>query len=271
MKRRLAVLLITAAAFILTGCGSRPDAAVLFREAKAGAERMSSCSAVFDSSLEFSANGQAHRFDTSGKTIYHAQPFALKSVQSSSLDGISGGGETDTVLENGRLWSYYKASGKWMKTDAQGTSTSSEDQLDILRILDGAADPKYVRETTCNSRKVHKIELKMKSEVLRSAIESIVTSTGLSKGSGTIVQTLLDSAPDLYGYCYISEEDGQIVRVELDAADALSTVFGNIDGSSVSITVSKCSITGGLSDIGTAPAVTLPAEAADASSVQARG
>lgn len=271
MKRGLAFLLIFITVFVLSGCGGRPDAAVLFREAKADADRIESCSAAFDNTLVFTANGKKHSFHTSNKIVYHARPFALKSDQTSDLDGVSGGGETYTAEGGGRLWSYYSASGKWMKTDAQGTSTAPEDQIDILRMLDGVGDQKYVRETTCDSQKVHKIELKLQSEVLRSTIESIVTSSGLAKGSDTIVQTLLDSAPDLYGYCYISEDKGQIVRVELDAAEALNTIFGNIDGSDVTVNVSECTISGDLSDIGSAPAVKLPEGASDASSVQAYG
>lgn len=271
MKRGLTLFLILAAVFVLSGCGGRPDAAVLFREAKADADRIESCSASFDNTLVFTANGEKHSFHTSNKIVYHARPFALKSDQTSALDGVSGGGETYTAEEGGRLWSYYNASGKWKKTDAQGTSTSPEDQIDILRMLDGVGDQKYVRETTCDSQKVHKIELKLQSEVLRSTIESIVTSSGLAKGSSTVVQALLDGSPDLYGYCYISVDGGQIVRVELDAAQALNTIFGNIDGSDVAVNVSECLIAGNLSDIGSAPAVTLPEGASDASSVEAYG
>lgn len=271
MKRGLLFLGILAAVFLFSGCGSKPDAGVLFREAKSGAEQIKSCSSVFENTLTFAANGKQHSFRSSNKIVYHAHPFLAKSEQSSSLDGVSGGGETYTAEEEGRLWSYYSTSGRWMKTDAQGTSTLPNDQIEFLRLLDGGKEPKYVRETTLNSRKVHKIELKLQNEILRGTIESIVTASGLAKGSETIVQTLLDSAPDLYGYCYITEDSGTLARVEIDAAQALDTIFQNIDGSDVTVNVTKCTIEGTLSDIGSAPAVALPEAAKDASSVQAFG
>ena len=271
MKRGFTLFLISAAVFLFSGCSSGPDAAVLLREAKTDADQMTSCSADYDSTLVFTANGKEHSFHSSNQIVYQSQPFALKSDQTSELDGVSGEGETYTAEENGGLWSYYSTDGKWMKTDAQGISTVPGDQIDILRMLDGAVDQKYVRETTINSLNVHKIELKLQKEVLRSVIETVVTSSGIAEGSSTVVQTLLDGAPDLYGYCYISEDKGQIVRAELDAAEALNTIFGNIEGNSVTVTVSKCQIAGNLSDIDSASAVTLPEGASDASSVQAYG
>lgn len=271
MKRGLLFFLILAAVFVFPGCGFQPDAGALFREAKAGAEQIKSCSSVSENTLTFSANGKKHSFQGSNKIMYHAQPFLVKSEQSSNLDGVSGGGETYTAEKSGRLWSYYSASGRWMKTDAQGTSTAPNDQIEFLRLLDGGAEPKYVRETTLNSQKVHKIELKLQNEILRSTIESIVTSSGLAKGSDTVVQTLLDSVPDLYGYCYITKDSGRLVRVEIDASQVLDTVFRNIDGSDVAVNVTKCTIEGTLSDIDSAPAAALPEGAEDASSVQAYG
>lgn len=271
MKRGLLFFLMLASLFIFSGCGSQPDAEVLFREAKTGAEQIKSCSSVFESTLVFTANGKKHSFQSSNKIVYHAQPFLVKSEQSSSLDGVSAGGDTYTAEEDGRLWSYYSTSGRWMKTDAQGTSTAPNDQIEFLSLLNGGKEPKYVRETTLNSQKIHKIELKLQNEILRSTIESIVTSSGLAKGSDTIVQTLLDSAPDLYGYCYITADSGRLVRVEIDAAQTLDTIFQNIDGSDVTVNVTKCTIEGTLSDIDSAPAAALPEGAKNASSVQAYG
>ena len=138
-------------------------------------------------------------------------------------------------------------------------------------MLDNVDDQKYVRETEIGSQKVHKVELKLKNEVLRSTIENIVTASGMGNGSKTIVQTLLDSAPAIYGYCYLSIDSGKLVRLELDATDAVNLIFQSIDGNPVKITVSKCEMSGDFSGIDSTSAVVLPGDAKSASSVQAEG
>lgn len=265
------VLFFLAAAFLLSGCSRGPDAGVLLREAKSNADSIRSCEADISQELVFTADGAQHTVSSSGEIIYAAKPFALKSVQKTQNDGVSSVAETYTVTENGKLGFYCKPDGVWQKTDAGNLDTSPAAQVDILRMLSSAEDQKYVRETTLGSQKVHKIELKLGSEVLRSAVENIVTVSGMSDGSGTVVQTLLDSAPDLYGYCYIDTGTGQITRIEADLTDAANQIFQKIDGSSVSVRVVKCAVSGTISNIGSEPVPALPDNAKSASSVQACG
>ena len=268
---RLFAALAVLSLCLLGGCSREPDAGVLLREAGAEAEKMTSCSADFEQTLVFTADGAQHTRSSSNRIVYSAKPFGLKSVQSVQEDGVSGGSETYTVTESGRLNFYYKTDGVWRKTDAGNLDTSPFAQVDILRLLSDAQDQKYVRETTLDSQKVHKIELKLSSEALRSPIETIATATGMADDSKTVVQTLLDSAPALYGYCYIGTDSGRIVRIEADLSEAADRIFQNIDGSRVSVHVSKCEISGDISDAGSAPAVVLPKAAESASSVQAYG
>lgn len=267
----LPALSLFAAALLLGGCSGGPDAGVLLREAKSNADAIQSCEAGISQELVFTADGAQHAVSSSSEIIYAAKPFALKSVQKTQNDGTDSVSETYTVTEGGKLFFYCKPNGVWQKTDAGNLDASPAAQVDVLRMLDRSEDQKYVRETTLENRKVHKIELKLSSEVLRGTVENIVTAAGMSDGSGTVVQTLLNSAPDLYGYCYIDAETGQIMRIEADLTDAADQIFQKIDGSSVSVHVVKCELSGKISDIGSAPAVALPDGAKDAASVQAYG
>ncbi|MCI1982458.1 MAG: hypothetical protein LKJ45_04745 [Oscillospiraceae bacterium] len=271
LKKILAAAAACAVLFLTAACSAGTDAGVLFREAKMGAEQMKSCSASMKSTLVFTANGTRHEFLSSSAMTYTADPFALKAVQSSQNDGQKSSSETYTVTENGGLWFYGKNAGGWQKTSAAGLDTSPLQQIDVLTLLQYVKDEKYVRETTLNSRKVHKIELKMDSGALRSTIENIVTASGMAGDSKTIVQTLLNSAPPVYGYGYIDTDSDRLVRIELDTSQILDQVFQNIDGSSVTIHVTKSIISGDISNIGRAPAVALPEDAKAASSVQACG
>lgn len=257
--------------FLLTACGAGPDADVLAREAKANADSVKSCSAVTETELRFTANGAGHSFRSKTELVYEADPFGVKSVQSSRNDGAAGSSETYTVTESGKLSFYSRAGSGWQKSDAGDLDTSPAAQIGALRLLDETESRKYVRDTQVGSRKAHKLELKLKSEALRDAVENIVTASGMGNGSATVVGTLLNGAPDVYGYCYVDAETGNPLRLELDAADALNHIFQNIDGSAVKISVSACKTTCDLSSFGNAPAVALPAEAKNASSVQAQG
>ena len=270
IKRGIAIL-AAAAACLLTSCSRAPDAGVLVREAKSESAALKSCSAVVSSTLAFTANGTLHSFRSTDRLSYQAEPFAVKSVQSSDSDGASGGSETYTVAENGGAGFYFKGPSGWKKTGAGNLDTSPAAQIEPLRMFDRVDDQKYVRAMELNSVKVHKIELKLKNEVLRSAVENIVTASGMGKGSETIVQTLLDSAPPVYGYCYLAADSGKAVRLELDAADAVNRIFTDIDGSSVKVTVSKCELSCDLAGIDSTPDIALPAEAKNASSVAAEG
>lgn len=232
---------------------------------------MKSCVVSSSRALTFTANGKQHSFQSKTDLIYTANPFTLKSVLSSQTDGTSAKSETYTVTENGSLNFYCKTPSGWQKTVADNLDSSPSAQIEILHLLSNSEDQKYICDTTVGSQKVHKIKLKLKNEALRSDVENIVTQSGMSGGSKTIVQTLLDSAPDIYGYCYISVESGKPVRLELDATDVLNQIFQNIDGSSVSIKITKCVFCGDISKIGSAPVVVLPEAAKNASSVQAEG
>ncbi len=271
LLKRIFILIAASSVCLLTSCSGQPDAGVLVREAKNSVSAMKSCTATVGSTLIFTANGSRHNFQSTNRLNYNADPFAVKSVQSSNDDGSSGNSETYTVTEKKAACFYCKTASGWKKTGANNLDTSPAAQIGTLQMLNNAEDQKYVRDTEIGSQKVHKVELKLKSEVLRSTIENIVTASGLGNGSKTIVQTLLDSAPAIYGYCYVDTDSGKPVRLELDAADALNQIFQNIDGSSVKIIVSKCEMYGDFSGIDGTPAVVLPGEVKSASSVQAEG
>ena len=271
LRKRIARLAVTAAACLLTSCSGGPDAGVLVREAASEAAALNSCTAVVTNTLVFTANGASHSFESTNRLSYHANPFAVKSVQSSRNDGMSGNSETYTVAEDSGIGFYCKSSSGWKKTDAGKLDTSPAAQITPLQMLRSVDDQKYVRQTELNSVPVHKIELKLKNEVLRSTVENIVTASGMGNGSKTIVQALLDSAPPIYGYCYLSVGSGRPARLELNAADAVNRIFSGIDGSSVKISVSKCTVTCDLSGLDSTPAAKLPDEAKSASSVEAAG
>ncbi len=272
IHKKKAVSLFIAGLFLtLTACTGNPDAEVLFREAKTNAETISSCTAAYHNDLAFAANGKQFSFQNGNEIVYHGKPFALKSNQTAQAGGKSTSMVTYTVADNKGLWFYSDAGNGWQKTSAGNIDSSPRAQIDILRLLSNVKSEKYVRDLTLNSRKVQKLELAFQTEVLRSTIEAIVTSSGMGDGSKTIVQTLLDSAEDLYGYCYIDIATGEITRIELDATTVVSHIFKNIDGGSVSINVTKCVISGDINNIGKAPAVELPPQAAAAQSVEAAG
>jgi hypothetical protein len=259
----------------LSACGSssagRPDAAVLLREARTAADSMSSCAASVSDELVFSANSRQHTRSAKTDLVYAANPFGLKSVQSSGIDGVSADSETYLITENGGISFYCRTSSGWQKSSAENLDVTPSAQIDILKLLGESESQTYVRDVSIGTHNTHKIELKLQNEALRSTIENIVTLSGMAGGSKTIVQTLLDSAPALYGYCYVDAESGEPLRIELDASDALNQIFEKVSGSSISVKISKCVLRGDFSDFGSASAVSLPDEAKNAVSVQAKG
>ncbi len=269
--KRVTIWAFCAVFCFFSACNVHPDAYTLIREAKAEVKSMKNCVVSSSRNLTFTSNGEQHSFQSKTDLIYTANPFTLKSILSSQIDGTSAKSETYTVTEDGNLNFYCKTPSGWQKTAAENLDSSPSAQIEILHLLNNSEDQEYICDTTVGSQKVHKIKLKLKNEALRSDVENIVTQSGMSGGSKTIVQTLLDSAPDIYGYCYVSVESGKPVRLELDAADVLNQIFQNIDGSNVSIKVTKCIFCGDISKIGSAPAVILPEDAKSASSVQAEG
>lgn len=274
LKKFTAFLLAAVLTCSLAGCNNaekKADADVLMREASTTANEIQNCSASVNSTLEFTANTQQYAFKTKNDIVYWAKPFALKSTQSTLAGGRTSTCTTYTVTDDKGVWFYSNAGGSWQKTSAGNVDTTPLSQIDILRILANVKAQKYVRETTLDSKTVHKLELTFQGEVLRSMLENIVTAAGMGEGSSTIVDTLLDSAPEVYGYCYIDKATGQIVQLELDATKAVNEIFNNIDGSSITVNVSKCNLTGTIANTGKAPAVQLPADAVAASTVEAQG
>lgn len=268
--KKILPLLLTAL-LLLGGCRSKADAGLIYREAKSNAENIKSCETSMTGTLRFTANGKPYASQTSSRILFHEAPFALRSVQSLQNNGTAAEQETYTVTQRGKLWFYYKSGSVWKKTEARNLDTSPGAQIDLLRMLNTVTAEKYVRQTALDGKPVHKLELNFSSEALRSSIEAIVSSTGMSKGSKTIVQTLLDSAPAVYGYAYIDTATGQFVRIEYDFTDALNGIFQKIDGSSVQVQVEKCAFSGDIGKIGSAPGVALPADAKSASSIEASG
>jgi hypothetical protein len=270
--RKIGFFLAVAAVFFsLSGCSGKPDADVLMREAKTNAGAIQSCTASYNNRLAFTANGKENVCETGSEIVYCAKPFALKSTQTSLLGGESSKSTSYTVTDEQGVWFYTETDGAWQKTSAGNIDTSPTEQVDILRLLQYVTSQKYVRETTIDSKKVQKLEIAFDKEVLRSTIETIVTATGMGEGSQTVVQTLLDSAGDLYGYCYIDASSGEIVRMELDATGAVNDIFKNIAGSDITVNISKCIISGDISDLGNAAKVELPPQADAAQDVSAAG
>jgi len=271
LKKLSGFFLIALLMCALTSCAGKPDADVLMREAKTNANAIQNCAADISNNLVFTANGKQYTFQTGNQIVYWAKPYALKSTQTSLLDGKNSSSVSYTVTDAKGMWFYSNSGGSWQKTAAGNIDTTPLEQVDILRLLSSAKSQKYVREDTLNSKRVQKLELTFQSEVLRSTIESIVTATGMGKGSKTIVQTLLDSTDNVYGYCYVDETTGEIARIELDATGAVNGIFKNIDGSAVAVNVSKCEISGNISNIGKTPTVELPPQADAAKDVEAAG
>ena len=268
-----AAAVCAAACCTLAACttASTPDAGALVREAATLAGSMKSCSATVSDELVFTANGKQMTQNSQTELVYFSDPFALKSVQTVTDGSETVSSETYTLTENNSLYFYCKTSSGWQKSSVENLDTTCFSQIGFLSLLNESTEQKYVRDTTVGSRNVRKIELKLESEALRSTIENIVTLSGMGGSSKTIVQTLLDSAPDVYGYCYVDTENGQPLRIEMDASDALNKIFQGISGSSVTVKVTKCVLTGELSDIGSAAEIVLPEEARSATSVQAKG
>jgi hypothetical protein len=271
MKKILVYILSVLCIFALCACSKKADADVLIREAKTNADNIKNCTADISNNLEFTVNGKHYTYKTTNKNLYFSEPFSLKSTQFSQIGGKADDSVSYTVTDSSGVWFYINTGNGWQKTSAETVSTLPTDQIDVLRMLNHVSGQKYVRETELDSKKVHKLELTFKSDVIQSTIETIVTASGMGNGSKTIVKTLLDSVPEVYGYCYIDTQSGQIVRIELSAEDAVNKIFKNIDSSQVIINVSKCEISGNVEDIGKAPAVQLPPEAAAAKTVKAAG
>lgn len=266
------VLLLVCFLFILlaNGCSGK-DAGALLREASSNADTLQSCNADYTSDLKFTANGAETQYKSQNQTAYRAEPFAVKSVQNTSVFGQEETQTTFTLLQDGKLWFYAGKDDAWKKTQVESMNTAATQQVDILRLLQQVKNQKYLRQEKLYGESADKIELEFNSEVLRSAAETIITASGIGKGSRTITDTLLESAPPIYGYCYISQKDHQIVRVELDAAKALNQIFQNINGLNTEISVSNYRINGTISHWNSTEKIELPPQADAAELVQAAG
>ena len=171
---------------------------MLFREAMTNANALSSCDATYQSTLEITFEGEKISFTSENTVTYAASPFILKSFQTSDLAGASGQTETYTAAEDDGIWVYANSGDGWAsRTLAGELDTTPMTQIDILRLIPQVAAQKMIRTEDTGGQKAYKLESTLKSEVLRSAIENIVTSTGIGEGSATIVDTLLATAPEL--------------------------------------------------------------------------
>lgn len=278
MKRRLKILSAFLSAFLaaglFSGCDSAaglPDADMLFREAMTNANALTSCDAAYQSTLEITFEGEKISFISENTVTYAASPFMLKSFQTSDLAGASGQTESYTAAADGGIWVYANSGDGWTKTLAGELDTTPMTQIDILRFIPQVASQKMIRSEDISGQKAYKLELTLKSEVLRSAVENIVTSTGIGAGSATIVDTLLATAPTLYGYAYISAEDGQFLQFDIDGTDALNTILSHIDGMDASIKVNQYVLSGSLSSLNQAEAPVLPEEAKNGETISAVG
>lgn len=262
--------LILCFALLCTACSSKGqlDPDVLFREAMSQANSLESCESRFSSDLEFSVGGTKQTFHSEVSSIYFADPFRLKSTQDA---GTGTPIVTYTVAEDSACWFYAESEDGWLRTPAENLNTTPLEQIECLRLLKQAAEPHLVREEEVDGVATYKLEVTFPAEILRSSIEATVSASGMGDGSQTLVQELLDSVPAVYGYCYLEQETGLPVRMELDTTEALNTVFNKISGDSVKVSVSRCTIEGSLTHCNDASAVELPPEAASAQTVEAAG
>ena len=108
---------------------------------------------------------------------------------------------------------------------AENLNTTPLEQIECLRLLKQAAEPHLVREEEVDLCGNLQIRGDFSGRNFRSSIEATVSASGMGDGSQTLVQELLDSVPAVYGYCYLEQETGLPVRMELDTTEALNTVF----------------------------------------------
>lgn len=278
MKRKLKKFYILLCGLLTVGlftsCSNTenlPDADMLFREAMTNANALDSCDAAYESTLEIAFEGQTIAFVSENTTTYVASPFVLKSFQTSDLAGAVGQTESYTIEEEDGIWVYANSGDSWTKTLAGELDTTPMTQIDILRLIPQVASQEMIRSEDISGQKAYKLELTLKSDVLRSAIENIVTSTGIGEGSATVVDTLLATAPELYGYAYISAEDGQFLQFDVDGTEALNTILSHIEGMDTSIKVNRYEIHGSLSNLNQAESPVLPEEAKNSETIQAVG
>lgn len=258
------------ALLLCTACssGGQPDPAVLLREALSQANALESCESSFSSSLAFSTGAEKQQFRSSLSSVYFANPFCLKSTQDT---GAGSPAVTYTMTEDGQCWFYAESDGVWLRTPAETLNTTPLEQIEVLRLLKDAADPRMVREEEVDGTPAYKLEITFPAEALRSSIETIVTASGMGGGSQTLVQELLGGVPSVYGYCYIGKDSGELLRAELDTTEALNTVFSKISGDSVKVSVSQSVLSGELHSRNAVPSIALPPEAAGAQTVEAAG
>lgn len=253
-----------------TACSpnSQPDPAVLLREALSQANALESCESRFSNDLEFNAGTEQQTFHSAVSSVYFADPFCLKSTQDT---GAGSPTVTYTMTEDGSCWFYAETEDGWLRTPAETLNTTPLEQIEILRLLKQATGPQFVREEDVEGTPAYKLEVTFPADILQSSIEAIVSASGMGDGSQTLVQELLTSTAEVYGYCYIGKDDGRLLRVELDTTEALNTVFNKISGDSVKVSVSKSVLTGELFNCNAAAPVELPPEAASAQTVEAAG
>lgn len=271
MKRsayRLAAWILAACMiFLFTSCDQPADPEVILRESLAKSEKIANCEATYRYSLTFHSEEKETRVSTSVDSTYFSSPFRLKEERTTN-------GTTSTTYleaEDQDIWYYAKMEDGWKKVNVENQDRSPTKLLASLNLLKSAEQPKLVREEEWDGTPAYKLELSFPADTLHNTIAEIVAASGMGNGSQTLVSALLESVPPLFGYCYIAKESGLPLALELDATDALNTVFSNIDGDSVQITVSESIISGTIRNPDSADPFDLPPEAAAAEIMEAAG
>ncbi len=265
---RLAAWIVAACMiFLFTSCDQPADPEVILREALANSEKLASCEATYRYSLTYRSEEKETQVSTSVDSTYFSDPFRLREER--TTDGTAS--TTYLDAEGQDTWYYAKMEDGWKKVNVENQDRSPTKLLPSLSLLKSAEQPKLVREEEWNGTPAYKLELSFPAETLQNTIAEIVAASGMGNGSQTLVPALLESVPPLFGYGYIARDSGLPLALELDATDALNTVFSNIDGESVRITVSESIISGTIRNPNSAAPFDLPPEAAAAETMEAAG
>lgn len=253
--------------FLLTSCDQPADPEVILRESLAKSEEIASCESSYRYSLTYRSEEKETQVSTSIDSTYFSSPFLLREERSTNGTAST----TYLLAENQDIWYYAKMEDGWKKVNVDHQDRSPTKLMASLSLLKSAEQPKLVREEDWNGTPAYKLELSFPAETLQNTIAEIVATSGMGNGSQTLVPTLLESVPPLFGYCYIARDSGLPLALELDTTDALNTVFSNIDGGSVRITVAESTISGTIRNQNNADLFDLPPEAAAAEMMEAAG
>lgn len=265
---RLAAWIVAACMiFLFTACDQSADPEVILRESLAKSEQIANCEASYRYSLIYASEEKETQVSSSIDSTYFSSPFRLREERTTN------GTASTTYLnaEDQDVWYYAKMEDGWKKVNVENQDRSPTKLLPSLSLLKSAEQPKLVREEEWDGTPAYKLELSFPAETLHNTIAEIVATSGMGNGSQTLVPALLESVPPLFGYCYIAKDSGLPLALELDTTDALNTVFSNIDGDSVQITVSESVISGTIRNPDRTDPFDLPPETAAAEIMEAAG